>query len=404
MINEYSAEGFNVLAISDHNTVTWPWTDWGVDPATTGIVAIPNDEVSGLTSHILAPFGLQPLNGSNYATPQDAINAIVEEGAMPIICHPKVMRYSVKTLDSWSGFQGIEIYNPTEGKRLQSPNFQLWDHLLSDSKRLTQQPIQNRIWGFADDDSHDTSMTGKAWITVYASSVDATNVRRSLVAGSFLANVGLSATISSIIVDNTNGNITVNTDLPVTWEANGLQAVGEGNTLSLLALPLGLTYVRAEISAAGGYVFTQPFFIRQGTQQPPEYGLSVETAGSGTTDIAGTHYFVAGSLLSVQASPADGWMLKNWFINGSNVGSANPYIFVLNDNLNLTAVFVRARLGDINADYKADVIDLYTLSKAFGTVPGNPNWSPNCDLNDDEGIDEPDLHIFSQNYGNTWNP
>ena len=26
MIDEYSSRGFGILALTDHNTVTWPWT------------------------------------------------------------------------------------------------------------------------------------------------------------------------------------------------------------------------------------------------------------------------------------------------------------------------------------------------------------------------------------------
>ena len=72
---------------------------------------------------------------------------------------------------------------------------------------------------------------------------------------------------------------------------------------------------------------------------PTQFGLVVGVSGSGTTNATGTTQYAPGSTVSVNATPASGWTLSYWLLNGTNVGSANPYVVTMNQNINLTAVF-----------------------------------------------------------------
>ena len=58
-------------------------------------------------------------------------------------------------------------------------------------------------------------------------------------------------------------------------------------------------------------------------------------------------------------------------------------------------------LGDVNGDGSVDASDLFDLSKAYGSEPGDPNWDPDCDFNWDNKIDASDLFDLSKNYGKT---
>ncbi len=58
-------------------------------------------------------------------------------------------------------------------------------------------------------------------------------------------------------------------------------------------------------------------------------------------------------------------------------------------------------LGDADGDGTVDALDLFDLSKTYGSEPGDANWNPNCDFNDDEKIDDLDLSDLSKNYGKT---
>jgi hypothetical protein len=55
--------------------------------------------------------------------------------------------------------------------------------------------------------------------------------------------------------------------------------------------------------------------------------------------------------------------------------------------------------GDINGDGSVDVIDLLWFVDAFGSVPGDPNYSPVADLNADASVDVVDLLTLVENWG-----
>ncbi len=256
VINNYAAAGFNALGISDYNQLTWPWTTWEeyLTPVAKNMVAIPNDEVALSTVHFTAPFLTAGMDGKHYKTDvQSAIDDAIAVGGIPIIAHPVVMGFDITTCDTWTGFQGIEIYNPTE-LGIQPFDFQLWDHLLTDPGRADK-----HIWGFAVDDSHDTTDINQGWIIVYAAQKTATGVEDSIISGSFVAVINSTNSINNITqVGNT---LTVDATSSVVWKADGEQIVGTGSTLDLDTLAPGYTYVRAEVGDRE--IFTQPIFIMQ---------------------------------------------------------------------------------------------------------------------------------------------
>jgi hypothetical protein len=55
--------------------------------------------------------------------------------------------------------------------------------------------------------------------------------------------------------------------------------------------------------------------------------------------------------------------------------------------------------GDINKDGKANLQDLATLAKAYGTKPGDAKWNPAADINGDGKVNLMDLAILAKNYG-----
>jgi hypothetical protein len=56
--------------------------------------------------------------------------------------------------------------------------------------------------------------------------------------------------------------------------------------------------------------------------------------------------------------------------------------------------------GDITGDNKVNILDIYTLGKAYGSTPSNSNWNPNANINCDGTINNPDLTTVCTNYGN----
>jgi hypothetical protein len=60
--------------------------------------------------------------------------------------------------------------------------------------------------------------------------------------------------------------------------------------------------------------------------------------------------------------------------------------------------------GDVNADCIVNVFDVFKMGKAFGAIPSQPNWDSNCDINNDDVVDDIDLAVERVDYGKLWDP
>jgi len=55
--------------------------------------------------------------------------------------------------------------------------------------------------------------------------------------------------------------------------------------------------------------------------------------------------------------------------------------------------------GDVGGDGLVDISDIAAIARAWGSVPGDPNWDPDCDLNGDEIVDISDMSMVSREFG-----
>lgn len=55
--------------------------------------------------------------------------------------------------------------------------------------------------------------------------------------------------------------------------------------------------------------------------------------------------------------------------------------------------------GDINYDYRVNILDAITVSNAMGSGPGNPRWNRRADINIDNVVNILDAIIVSDNFG-----
>jgi len=114
----------------------------------------------------------------------------------------------------------------------------------------------------------------------------------------------------------------------------------------------GVVLLIAVIALGAFYVFGQPAL---------RYGLIVGVEGSGSTDVTGTQVYNAGTSVAVKATPGPGMILSKWLVNGSSVGSANPYVMTMSENRNLTAVFASGKvllqtsMGNITIQLRDDM-------------------------------------------------
>jgi hypothetical protein len=120
------------------------------------------------------------------------------------------------------------------------------------------------------------------------------------------------------------------------WDYSG-QILNPNGVLKV-TLKLSVSSTVSKLSSVGFSL------IIAANAQTLKYGLLVAVTGSGTTNATGTTVYMSGASVAVKAAAASGWTLSNWFLNGSNVGSANPYVLMMIQNCNLTAVFVQPHL------------------------------------------------------------
>jgi parallel beta-helix repeat protein len=72
------------------------------------------------------------------------------------------------------------------------------------------------------------------------------------------------------------------------------------------------------------------------------------------------------------------------------------------DNTSVGGLVSVSIAGDVNADRKVDLKDVYAVGKAYGSRPQDPNWDPNLDINSDGIVDLKDYFVTCKNYGQSW--
>jgi hypothetical protein len=84
---------------------------------------------------------------------------------------------------------------------------------------------------------------------------------------------------------------------------------------------------------------------------PTQNHLITSVTGSGTTNPAvGSHSYNEGAVASVSSTPASGWKLDHWELDGVNVGSANPISVTMDSDHSLTGVFLQTQVSYLFAD------------------------------------------------------
>ena len=293
VVDEYHKLGYKILAITDHNEVTFPWTDFvnmeasdrskerlenGVlgrealtyenrDPETLGMFAIQGNEVS--TPHHINSF----FSGYEQRTDQEeiALEAIGSRDGVTFINHPG--RYTDKNpekyntnwyvdiLNRFDHIAGIEVYNSAD----RYPNDrQLWDSILVEL--MPDRPV----WGFSNDDFHgDLNKLGISWNIFVLPNLTEEWVRRGMEEGRFFyvyAAEGhrgqMPPRIESIKVNRKNGIIEIQStgQDSIRWISGG-SVIHRGNTIHLTKSTEVPGYVRAEIFGPGTITGTQPFGI-----------------------------------------------------------------------------------------------------------------------------------------------
>jgi hypothetical protein len=145
-----------------------------------------------------------------------------------------------------------------------------------------------------------------------------------------------------------------------TTNATGTTLYNSGTVVAVLASPSGGWVLDHWLLNGTNVGSTNPYSVTMTanrsltavfTQAPvQQYGLLVQVVGSGLTNATGTTLYNSGTVVAVQAFPSGGWVLDRWLLDGTNVGSANPYAVTMTANRNLTAVFTQASVEYLFSD------------------------------------------------------
>jgi hypothetical protein len=271
VIDQYSELGYTVLALTDHDfetvfnpDTTWPWSRWGREPGSLGMIGIEGNELTQFYKHHVNSFY------SDYATTastdeEDWLSDIQDLGGLAYLCHPywhvdckhsfylldRGLEWYEEMLRTYPALLGIEVYNASsrsEPRYDTDYDLELWDDLLG---ALLE---ERQVWGFASDDSHEPGDIGKGYCVLLVEEVSDSDVREAIENGRFYFchryDGGPSCPqIEGIGVSEGSGTVTIEAvDYDgIVWISGGVE-VGEGETFKYAGNQDVDGYVRAMLS------------------------------------------------------------------------------------------------------------------------------------------------------------
>lgn len=294
VVDRYHQLGYDILAITDHNEVTYPWTAFAEltasqtsqnrmndapetmpenfnyenrDPVSLRLLDIQGNELS--RHHHMGSF-FSDHNGTE--TEEESLTATAIKNGITMLYHPGRyqarnpeiynLQWYVDAYENYDHLFGMEVYN--QGDRYQNDRH-MWDSV------LTVMMPDRPVWGYSNDDMHTEPHIGRNWNLLILPELNHEQVRQGMENGlSFFVYAPQGhegprpPVIESIQVDERRGTIEISATGydSVTWISGG-KIVHEGININLNELDNSYSYVRAKLHGPGGTVkATQPFGIR----------------------------------------------------------------------------------------------------------------------------------------------
>ncbi len=287
VVDHYHRLGYQILAIADHNAVTYPWTGFTAlapggywlqmvadgridakeqearedrDPAALGMIAIQGNELS--SHHHMGSF-FNPHNGTT--TEVDSLDALTALGGIAMLYHPgryqKEIEWYADLYRTYPGLFGMEVFN--QGDRYPGDRA-IWDAV------LTELMPERQVWAHSNDDMHVLSHLGRNYNVMLLSELTPEKVRAGMENGwsyfvynPVATNRIADPLIQAIHIGHQQGTILIRKQGKgeTVWISEGIE-LHKGDSIHLLDfLQIG-SYVRAELRGEGGIVVgTQPFAI-----------------------------------------------------------------------------------------------------------------------------------------------
>ncbi len=316
VIDFYYTANYKILALSDHNLITYPWTKLDSinpsyenrNPIALDILDIQGNELSA-SHHTGSLINTILGNGANLDSTLQVMDSI---NSLGIFYHPgrywKIDSvYQANNVHSpdwylnhfqnYPSIRGLEVHN--QGDKYSNDRI-LWDILL-----LRIMPHQN-IWGFSNDDMHlFPDDCYKSYNIMLMDMLNLQNFRNAIDSGAFFFAYeengdgnSLVPSIDSIVVDEINKSISLyaNNYTKIHWISGieGTDSLRKSKVLDSTAVfyydSLTTPYIRAEIINQYGKLYTQPFAFST------EYSESLfdTICGGDTLLLHGNAYYQSG--------------------------------------------------------------------------------------------------------------
>ena len=283
VIDGYHAHDYDVLALTDHNHVTWPWSEYGQDPEALGMTPVPGNELAR-HHHNLSLFTEypSPTRDSSTGRLHTSIEEVGTTDGLNVLAHPgrywepgdervpdgALARY-LGLFHEYETLVGMEVHNQTD----RYP----WDRRLWDALLETLMP-ERPVWGFANDDSHGEPHIGlnASWFPL--SDLHRSAVREAIEDGAFYfstvtthpeawQNLERAPRITGVEYDRSANVLALTATVDgesvapeqVQWISNRGTVVATGRRIDLDETAGLTTYLRAEIRSTGALTYTQPF-------------------------------------------------------------------------------------------------------------------------------------------------
>ena len=267
-IARYEELGYDVLAITDHDYITYPWD------VESRMISIKGNELSKNDNFCAYFCDWLDLPGEGPEVTvgfEESLRHASEAGAILYLAHPmrsgsiKDPAFSAEVLRNYPQLYGIEVLNVGQFERNNS--IELWDKLL-----MELMP-ERQVWGTSSDDAHSVRKAGYGWTIFLTAERTEEAVKDAMIHGnSFfstskivdsVATLDVTPTITSIVHDKKAKTLTISaTDYDrIEWTSMG-EAVATGETICYASVEGIDKYLRATVYGPGGATFTQPWGLR----------------------------------------------------------------------------------------------------------------------------------------------
>ncbi|MGQ9661926.1 MAG: hypothetical protein ACUVWX_06255 [Kiritimatiellia bacterium] len=250
----YARLGYDFLQLSDHDIFE---SVEALDDH--GLILLAGVELSCAGTHILDVSAKKLV--STAVDRQKLLDTINATSGFPVLCHPNwgedFDHFPYSVMAELNGYVGIEIFNAAVIGQPGNPlALDKWDRLLAAGKK---------VWGFANDDTHNIKNAGRGWNVVLTRERTRSAILDGVRRGSFYASTGV--TIEEIAGEGSRLTVRApDADCISVIGRHGVQIQTiQGPLLILDVSDLDTPYVRIQCyGRCDAMAWSQPVYIRGG--------------------------------------------------------------------------------------------------------------------------------------------